>query len=400
MKTCLSFPPLMTAEIVIMNGNAVSMAADSVVTLSNGKERKTYSTVNKLFALSYEHSIGIMVYGNANLMNVPWETVIKLYRKQIINQPFKTVEDCSKNFIHFLEKNNFSTIEDQESVALSRYYFFHQSIKDAISDRAKNKRNGSIQTNNILSDVFEMTTTFLNKCPNANKLKVLSDFRKKKEKDFEAILLKVYENVYENIKDDLTRINNLYFKKIINMNTSGVVIAGFGEEEIFPTTCSLTIDQMFMGRVRYSSEITSCCGGDAAIIPFAQSEMVHSFMEGVEPGCMGIIKQHIHSELNDIKKTQKTIDQIKESLKIEYTNPIMSTLKGLPKSELALMAETLVNLTSFKRKISNQLETVGGPIDVAVISKGDGFVWVKRKHYFQPELNPHFIAKHYKGTLK
>ncbi len=41
-------------------------------------------------------------------------------------------------------------------------------------------------------------------------------------------------------------------------------------------------------------------------------------------------------------------------------------------------------------------ETVGGPIDVAVISKGDGFIWIKRKHYFSPELNPQFFANYYR----
>ena len=51
----------------------------------------------------------------------------------------------------------------------------------------------------------------------------------------------------------------------------------------------------------------------------------------------------------------------------------------LPKEELAVMAETLVNLTSFKQKMTMGTETVGGPIDVAVITKGDGFSWVKRK---------------------
>ena len=39
-------------------------------------------------------------------------------------------------------------------------------------------------------------------------------------------------------------------------------------------------------------------------------------------------------------------------------------------------------------------ETVGGPIDVAVISKGDGFIWIKRKHYFKAELNPQFFANY------
>ena len=68
--------------------------------------------------------------------------------------------------------------------------------------------------------------------------------------------------------------------------------------------------------------------------------------------------------------------------------------------ELAAMAESLVTLTSFKRRISMEKETVGGPVDVAVISKGDGFIWIKRKHYFDPRLNPGFIAKYYRGGDK
>jgi hypothetical protein len=43
------------------------------------------------------------------------------------------------------------------------------------------------------------------------------------------------------------------------------------------------------------------------------------------------------------------------------------------------------------------METVAGPIDVAVISKGDGFIWIKRKHYFSPELNPHFQGLYLRG---
>ena len=41
-------------------------------------------------------------------------------------------------------------------------------------------------------------------------------------------------------------------------------------------------------------------------------------------------------------------------------------------------------------------ESVGGPVDVAVISKGDGFIWIKRKHYFDPSLNSHFFTNYFK----
>ena len=58
------------------------------------------------------------------------------------------------------------------------------------------------------------------------------------------------------------------------------------------------------------------------------------------------------------------------------------------------MAESLVNLTSFKRRVTLDAETVGGAIDVAVISKGDGFIWLQRKHYFDMDKNPQFAARY------
>jgi len=58
------------------------------------------------------------------------------------------------------------------------------------------------------------------------------------------------------------------------------------------------------------------------------------------------------------------------------------------------MAESLVNLTCLRKKISMDDETVGGPVDVAVISKGDGLIWIKRKHYFEQELNNHFFMNY------
>ncbi len=52
-----------------------------------------------------------------------------------------------------------------------------------------------------------------------------------------------------------------------------------------------------------------------------------------------------------------------------------------------------VTLTSLKRKVSLQAETVGGPVDVAVLSKRDGFVWIRRKQYFKEELNQHMVLR-------
>ena len=67
---------------------------------------------------------------------------------------------------------------------------------------------------------------------------------------------------------------------------------------------------------------------------------------------------------------------------------------NLPFPEMAELAEALVFMESMKERVTTPTESVSGPIDVAIISKGDGFIWIKRKHYFDPKLNPRFFSRH------
>ena len=73
----------MTAEVAIVNATAVALAADSAVTIG---EQKIYNSALKVFALSKVAPVGIMIYGNAQLMDVPWEVLIKTFREEIGNK--------------------------------------------------------------------------------------------------------------------------------------------------------------------------------------------------------------------------------------------------------------------------------------------------------------------------
>ncbi|MFU1844937.1 hypothetical protein ACM6QO_14125, partial [Enterococcus faecium] len=70
-----------------------------------------------------------------------------------------------------------------------------------------------------------------------------------------------------------------------------------------------------------------------------------------------------------------------------YIDPMLDMIALLPVEETSVIAETLINLTSFKRKYSTSIETVGGPIDVLAITPSEGPIWVKRKHYFNLDDN-------------
>jgi hypothetical protein len=51
----------MTCEVAVMNKRGIALAADSAVTLGNGK--KIYHTAEKLFSLSPSLPVAIMTYG-------------------------------------------------------------------------------------------------------------------------------------------------------------------------------------------------------------------------------------------------------------------------------------------------------------------------------------------------
>ena len=75
--------------------------------------------------------------------------------------------------------------------------------------------------------------------------------------------------------------------------------------------------------------------------------------------------------------------------------PILNSVQLIPLAEMAFFAENLVNMTTLKRTfaIDGNQQTVGGPTDVTVLSKGDGFVWIQRKLYFDGQLNPNYALR-------
>lgn len=97
----------MTTEIAILNKSAIALAADSAVTItSRNGHSKIYNTVNKLFALSKYHPVGIMIFDNAELMGLPWETIIKIYRSKLGKKRFATLKQYADHFLDFFNDNS------------------------------------------------------------------------------------------------------------------------------------------------------------------------------------------------------------------------------------------------------------------------------------------------------
>ena len=203
---------------------------------------------------------------------------------------------------------------------------------------------------------------------------------------------------------------------------TGLVVAGFGESEFVPALIEVQVLGVMGGllRRRTLDEHRISADNSAAVLPFAQREMVDLFMSGIDPQLREVVDSALlalttslpdrlarvipgtnDAMLNSLRSgSEGLLDEYRSALmeyiQLSQIGPILDAVSALPIDELGSMAETLVNLTSFKRRVTLDAETVGGPIDVAVISKGDGLVWIRRKHYFDPTLNHHFFANYFR----
>jgi hypothetical protein len=89
-----------------MNRLAVVLAADSATTVTQwgekGKEERYFKGANKIFQVSNYHPVGMMVFDSAEILKVPWEVVIKQFRSHLGNKSFNDLRGYAEEFFSFL----------------------------------------------------------------------------------------------------------------------------------------------------------------------------------------------------------------------------------------------------------------------------------------------------------
>lgn len=456
----------MTAVVAILNKTGMALAADSAATITNGNTEtsKVFNTANKVFNLSKYHPIAIMVYSNSEFLSTPWELIIKLYRNELDKTSFGTVKEYWENFNKFLLKNplfKFCEKEDDFLERISNHLtleLLNQLREELLSE---NDYQTLINLNNLESfnslDISEKQTVISKitailsskiseHCKvidnNFKKLDSLASIDKTMYKQQnKAIIYKAFsettneiaqlinqENLidglidsFENLVINFLQSDNFFF------GSTGLVFAGYGNNEIYPSLYAVEIDGVVhkLTRFRVNSDVQITDENSQELVPFAQTDVMNTFITGFNNDIQNVIKSSLLKALNVTLDTyNKVIEDLSENnidaaalsfMKHKVTEDIVTTLdndiksiiynsqifptlqalKFLSKEDLAELAESLIYLTFLKRRTTSSLESVGGAIDVAIITKGDGFIWKKRKHYFDKELNQQFFHNYY-----
>ena len=423
----------MTAEVAILNSVGIALAADSAVTLGGPGQAKVYSSAEKIFELSADVPIAIMTYSNATYLDVPWETVVKAYRRSRAGHIFSTVRDYVTDFLNFLASERALFTQSRRDATTRSLLIAHAvRIMKGLEKRIRDRLEAGESLDD--SDIGDALGDYLGDYLGVVQGKpVISGFgevsRKGLRERYKEPIAEIKREIFGSLakhKGNSQKIGNVLAETLrrshFGPHEAGLVFTGFGSDDYMPQLIEVYIEGMARDRVRHAEgrvvEIDETVG--ASVLPFAQHREVQTFMEGIS-GDMYTEVLRTHDSLSQdaidtiadvvgvespeaASKLRKAKSGIAAALaadlrrKVEERSghlwkPIVEMVSSLPKDEMAAMANNLVNLTKFRQRVNPVDETVGGPIDVAIITKGDGFVWVSRKHYFPAELNPRALER-------
>lgn len=410
----------MTAEIAIINKGAVTLATDSAVTLTVRGAQKIYNCADKLFELSDHDPIGIMVFNNLNFMGIPLEVAVKQFRSRNTDVRYDTVAEAATAFFRYLEEDLQPSASHQKrharAIVASCLHSVHRLSRDAgDADALMRIAQGATARLKALRAAEN-----LSRVTEQQLLEFYGDL-------FGETIASIFDGLPlgEEPLQELIRIGALALtREHCSELMTGIVFAGFGRLETFPALVAFETDGVIYNRLKKRETYRVQTTRDqiaGEIIPFAQREMVDRFLFGIDPEFETAFEEYLDQVVQSTAKVlenalpgaertttkqrlerarQTATDQwnnILQAMKEKFMREVQDMVYLMPKTQLAELATELVNLTSVKRKFSSGEDSVGGPIDVAVISRTDGFVWVRRKHYFSSELNPRYFHRKYGG---
>lgn len=441
----------MTAEIAVLNKLAVTLAADSAVTINVGGPEKVYNSADKIFEISNYDPIGLMVYNNPEVQGIPIEVIAKKYRDNICKSQFPTVFEFASDFLRHLENMEAPECTVSENIVFSVSPIFaslkarreteFRRVIEEIRQTSDHQPESELTTDKLESLLFEADLGLVE--TEITRLQAIDLSAWSQDLTTTEAVIAAHDNhineaidfvfddttLPEVIRAKLVEIGGLcLLKEHFSSGLTGLVFAGFGKDEIFPSLIAFEIYGHVAGRLKYIQtnkfDVDRSLVPIATVIPFAQQEMVDRFIYGMDNQFLQLCDSFFDGSLTALRTTLESsiagmdspsseplrlalgeaIGAIMEEFRHTLVNnhlkasraQISDIIRSMPKQELAALSESLVHITSLKRKFSPDAESVGGPIDVAMITRAEGFVWVRRKHYFEPALNPRYFNRRYK----
>lgn len=422
----------MTTVVGILNKKGVAIAADSAVTRNRRKrDSKCTKNGNKMIRLCEAVPISVMLTGNNEFLDVPWEIIIRQYRTRRGKEKHPTVKAAAEDFMRFVADNATFWTESgpvRSNIVRIVGNIFRKAVDEMMTDQNERKADGCLRRPAAFVKAFTKNCKELQRnakeygcCPQFEDY-TLDEFCKtasaivdgylsrysfednpalEKEKAYPQAVLDALKPIVMETAKVLIGTRNTCPESAI------LVFTGYGNDQEFPSLVAAAVCEGIDNRVDYNIQdkdvIEISDKRPVAICPFAQDDVIEALLNGVNKDWKfnsdnefkWSLYPRFHSteEVPDYKLYRYASSIETEDLKSDFKKGAANMIrknrreweKALEQYDLrsmAELAECLVDLTGFQRILTFEQEGVGGPVDLAVISKSDGFQWLSRKSWY------------------
>ena len=427
----------MTAVVGILNKRGIAIAADSAVTMTRDGNEKIENSANKMLRMSDVCPISVMTVGSAAFLSTPWDIIVRRFRQKHGNIQFPTVQACIDEFFaYMLTEKMFFPEEIQRNYLRNMLHSFWDDVVCKVPDININKKGVITNKKQILNAFHRRIESGIKYFHEHTQLPMYKDYT---INQFKAYLDSMVDNLFarktavldsplfdeddtfsnEYPKDILAEIKELFIEGFLSYMTYGyedgnthLIFSGYGCDEDFPVMIRVMVSHGFDNRVCYHinpEDIhTISDANPVAICPYAQTDIMDALLTGVEPyffrkacnssdmmfqeiksqlsiDCMTVEEsEEIDALLNKVKSSDLTrqFKQYGKRIQEEERHQWLKALTNYSVQDMAHLAENLIAMTSFERHMTFSEEGVGGPIDLAVITKNNGFTWLNRKSWY------------------
>jgi hypothetical protein len=256
----------MTCEVALLNRRAVALAADSATTVSywRGGERKEryFKGTNKLFNLSAHHPVGLMTFDTGTLQGVPWEILVKAYRDAKGDKSHPNLFAYGPDLFRYIQSNqNIYTPDFQKRQLISdltdtaaRLVYLVSTRKSVRNEQEPAKKAAAIRSALEALGKNIAGAKFIGRLSKAASEKICAEH-------LASIIPALTERTYIGgtvATDDLELLAKLAALAITkhgysSLDTTGIVIAGYGEKEFFPCLKQFTVYGLVLGKLIFEN---------------------------------------------------------------------------------------------------------------------------------------------------
>ncbi len=411
----------MTSEVMIMNRQAVALAADSAVTYGGGPEPVVTLEAEKILPLT--GSIALMVYSRGDVLGRSWSNIAHAFSKAHGQSEFTSVSECARAFFSFVDQNRKLFPEAEERAEFEE--LMRLAVLTVLNHaRAMRSYPGSTHTGDeeaflAALDLYRAHLARDEAGTDRHSVEVLEALTRERFYDLYRDLLDaiIAQSLGEFGRSGEVREKLFDFAYMLATMPAflepyaGMVFAGFGDDDVFPVYehfyASILVDGILKRAHDETTRVGVEEGPNAFVRTFAQADMTHAFLRGVHPAMFdmmiamnlmtneaaaekalaeaGITPQAAGPILERMQATtlpQLTMEFIRGSQTFsqdEFIGPFISVVAASGKRQLAETAKALVELNILKSDLQLAQTGVGGDVDAIMISHTAGLEWYARK---------------------